>query len=619
MTTLRIDSFMGMFPKLSNRLLPDSAAASVQNARLLSGELRGIKTPSRIFTFSSGTNLSAYRLFKSDDTPVWLGLSDADSDVVKGPLVNDSLNRHYWTGEESYVAYNSDTRIENGDPAYRLGTPTPLAAASLVVTGGTDPTETRAYTYTFVNDWGEESAPAPVVQASGAVDGSWDLSGLPTSAPDMTNRQAISHKRIYRTVTGLSTVSYYLVEDNVPLGTASTSDTTTNSEAALGTVLDTFGWEVPPDTLQGLVVHPGGFLVGFDGSDLYFSERYRPHTWPPEYILSVEHEIVGLAVYNNMLGVMTKGTPYFFSGNRPENLTPIRSPIPEPCLSKASISATLRGVFYASPNGLVLFNEAGPTVVTSQIMSVEEWATYSPANMRGAAYAQEYIGFYATNRAIRFAPNERLGVFSEIDIIDNVDDILTDHTSGDLWLVQDNEVSEWEPPSGVPLFYTWLSKEFELTRPTNFGVFIVKTDQSAPVPVYDEDDIALLSAYNVAREAADPPDALNPINLTPVNGKLTTPVNVGTVPAGIDEIVQNQYPIGGSPLYDLDFVAASETEVNVTIFAGGEEVLTETIEPNVIYRMPSGFKSDLWQVRLVGNADIYSFAMASTKRELENV
>lgn len=616
MTALRIERFMGMAPKLSNRLLPDNAASSAQNARLLSGELRGVRTPSRIHQFSSGTNLSAYRLYKSNGTAVWLGLTNADSDVVKGPLVNDSYNRHYWTGEESYVAYNSDTRIENGDAAYRLGVPGPTAAASLAVSGGSGTVETRAYTYTFVNEFGEESAPAPVVSESGYVDGSWDLTSLPSTAVDTTNRATVTNKRVYRTVTGLSTVAYYFVAE-ITLAATTYSDTSENAQVALNSQCLSFGWDAPPDDLSGLTLHPGGFLVGFVGTDLYMSERYRPHAWPSGYVVSVEHEIVGLDIYNNMLTVLTKGYPYFFAGSRPENMTPVKAQSAEPCLSKASIASTLQGVMYASTNGLILFNEGGPSVVSRAIMSVEEWDSYSPASMRGAKYGEEYLGFYSSDRAIRFAPAEEFGVFVEIDLFDQIDDVVTDHTSGDLWLVRNNEVYEWEPPSGTPLYYSWTSKVFDFTRPINFGAMVVKAEgltieQNAA-------QTALLAAYNVARFTADPPDALNPINFTPLNGKRTTTVSVGTSPDGIDEITQNKYPLGGTPLYDTEFYLSVQTQVNITVYAKGEAILTIDADPNRLYRLPSGFKSDRWQFKFVGNSNVYSFAIAETPKELQNV
>lgn len=617
MTHLRFERFMGMAPRLSDRLLADTAAASAQNARLLSGELRGIKTPERIHKFTTGTVKSAYRLYKDDDTAVWMGFASNDVDVVKAPLKNDSYNRHYWTGDQAFIAYNSDTRIENDDPPYRLGTPGPVTAPTLAVVGGSGATEDRAYVYTFVNVWGEESRPSPVVSESGFVDGSWNLSLLETSGSDMANRQDIDAKRIYRTVTGLSTVSYFFVAE-IPIAQSTYSDTSTNAQVALNNSLQSFNWDLPEDDLVGLTGHPGGFLVAFKDRDLYFSERFRPHAWPTGYILSVEHPIVGLAIYGNMLAVLTKGHPVFYHGNRPDNMSPIKSQTAEPCLSKTSIASTLSGVLYASHNGLVLYNEGGPSVVTKPILTVEEWSTYSPQNLHAAVYGDQYIGYYSTIKAIKFSPSEPFGIFVELDRFDNVDNVMSDHTTGEMWLIRNNAVYKWEPPSGVPLYYRWLSKVFDFTRPLNFGAYAIKAEgETIEQSASDE---ALFTAYNAAILAADPPAALNPINFTPLNAKRTdTPIDVGTTPEGIDEIVQNRYPLGGSPLYDLEFMQSSLTQVTITIYADGRNILTRTVNPNQTYRIPSGFKAHTWQFELVGNSNVYSLAVAETPKELQNV
>jgi hypothetical protein len=45
---------------------------------------------------------------------------------------------------------------------------------------------------------------------------------------------------------------------------------------------------------------------------------------------------------------------------------------------------------------------------------------------------------------------------------------------------------------------------------------------------------------------------------------------------------------------------------------------TNTISSEVTQRLPAGFKSDVWQVQLIGNTPVYSFSMAETPKELRN-
>ena len=40
---------------------------------------------------------------------------------------------------------------------------------------------------------------------------------------------------------------------------------------------------MPPATLKGFIAMPNGFLIGFDGNNIYMSEAYHFHAWPAEY------------------------------------------------------------------------------------------------------------------------------------------------------------------------------------------------------------------------------------------------------------------------------------------------------------------------------------------------
>lgn len=111
---------------------------------------------------------------------------------------------------------------------------------------------------------------------------------------------------------------------------------------------------------------------------------------------------------------------------------------------------------------------------------------------------------------------------------------------------------------------------------------------------------------------------LNPINYTAINGVANPPVVVGQLPDGSDEIAL-RYPIGGSPLYDIQAIISYETTLLVRVYADG--VLVHEFEPEdqVMFRLPSGFKAHRYQFELIGNSNVYSLAAAETARELMDV
>ena len=616
MTSLRIDQFSGMAPRLSVRALPHTGAVDARNCRLLSGELRGFRQPTLEYepTLGVGEVLkSVYRTEKDDGTTVWMTFLNPDVDVVKGPLVNDAYDRYYWTGEEDFVAYLPIDDIAAAVTPNRLGVPSPVTAPGLSVAGGASPVETRAYCYTFVNTYGEESAPSPAVEVSGNTNGSWNLTGLETAGTDMTNRTALVTKNIYRTISGENSVEFFFVA-SVALATTTYNDTSSNATVAQNPILQSYNWRVPPDALVGLIAHPAGFLAGFVGRDLYFSEPYRPHAWPTQYILALDFMIVGLAIYNNMLCVLTTSQPYFVAGSHPSSMSPIKSPSIETCLSKGSIAATIAGVLYASPNGIVLFNENGPQVITQNIMTNEEWVDYRPAAIRAAQYGQTYVAFYETTQGFKFSPNEPMSLFTKIDHFTDVQNIVTDVLTGRLWLVMDNKVWEWEPPDGGHLYYTWLSKQFDFTRPVNFGACMLKYSDFVPTPT--EEILAAALEFNTARIVYP----LHTFNQVTYNGTREYTLAGSPIdPTTGNEFVQNKYPFGGSPLLSLASIEAAVGYVQLTIWADGNMVFSQNVASTRMRRLPAHFKAHVWQFQLVGNVDIYSFAIAETAKELEAV
>lgn len=618
---LRLEQFSGIAPKVSRQQLPPNMATSARNCRLLSGELRGLHEPKLVHTFSSTTNY-AVRI-PNTPTDTWVGFSQVDIDFAKGPLVNDAYDRYYWTGENSYLTMNTKTRIAGGSPSYKVGTPSPTTASITINVTGGDPelVETRAYTYTFVNEYGEESAPAEPTIASGPADGTWELSSLQAAdaAADMTGRSQLVETRIYRTVTGQSSALYYYV---TTIATAATShdDTSDSSEVVLNNILETFDWDVPPTTLKGLTAHPAGFFAAFNGREVFFSEPYRPWAWPVSYILAVEHDIVGLAVYGNMLMVMTESNPYYFSGTHPSNISPTQSQSVEPCLSKRGIVATLQGVLYPSPNGLVLFNQAGANVVTYSILSRDEWSQgFSPSTIKAAQRGMQYLAFYDDSNGFEFSPAEPLGQFSTLDRFSYISNILTDRYTGDVYLISNDRVFQWDDPTQKSVYYTWVSKEFDFPRPVNLAAAIVKMDllvDSVPeIPQADEKE-----AWNAVRMT----EPLHPIGFTAIGMPRREELPPVGFPADpYDEMGAGDrrvYPIGGSPLFitDPSFVLTSDV-VYLKVYADRKLVATLAARPNQTMRLPSGFKAHFWQFELTGNVDVYSVAVAETAKSLMNV
>lgn len=202
MTTITLEGFGGMRPKVDKRLLPAMASQAAANCKLWSGSIDPIRKPLVQFTpTKAGTMLSMYRMDdRAGGSDFWLSWP-FDVDAIRGAVV-DTRQRVYYTGHyeprvATYEMASAGTDTVNGSniyPAgygdsgtnyplafYSLGVHNPITLPVVAISGGIAADVSRAYLFTFVNAWGEESGASPVLTKTGKPDGTWTLSQLDTA------------------------------------------------------------------------------------------------------------------------------------------------------------------------------------------------------------------------------------------------------------------------------------------------------------------------------------------------------------------------------------------------------------------------------------------------------
>lgn len=186
MTGIAIKTFRGRVPRISTRLLDDNKAQVATDCVITNGKLVPLNRPGLVHTSlaaSIGT-LFRYKFGAERNWLVWPGTVD----VAKSSTSQDALGRFYFTGDgEPRMSTYADAISGPGPyPAawFVLGVTPPKTAPGVAVTGGSAPTEARAYLYTFVTQYGEESGPSPVTLFTGNVDGSWNLTALDAAPPN---------------------------------------------------------------------------------------------------------------------------------------------------------------------------------------------------------------------------------------------------------------------------------------------------------------------------------------------------------------------------------------------------------------------------------------------------
>ena len=354
---------------------------------------------------------------------------------------------------------------------------------------------------------------------------------------------------------------------------------------------------------------PNGYLVGWAGKRLLFSEPYRPHAWPAGYELATEFNIVSLGVFGSTLVIGTESQPYFGQGVSPASFTTQKIDAIEPCMSRRGMVSMTVGVLYPSVNGMVLANSSGVKTVTKDLFTKEEWSAYHPENFLAAHLGLQYMAFNSTGFGFLFDPENPTSRFIELDAFSGVEGLETDHYSGNILLLINDQVWEWDPdgqPTDMRVQWRWKSKTYHLPKPMNFGAARLNFetgDQSQQLPVLSE-----YLPYNQSLFAGA--TALNTINGGVLGGSPAQSIGIGVNPPNA-EIRQ---PLGGSLLYPIQSLLFLTSSVRLIISVRDKVVFDSTVTTEDIIRLPTGFKSDIWKIEMNGNTTVYSRQLRMTLR-----
>jgi len=612
MPQLKIMGFDGVIPRTSATMLNDNQAQLAEDVKLYSKELRYWRGPTvEPYTPPINTSTLFKYYYNSANDYVWLSWT-SNVDVVRGPVADTTDYRVYFTGDGGpKKTYNTLATSGTGPyPAESLnmGVPAPTAAPTVARVGaGTENVQNRVYVYTHVSTFGgviEESAPSPASDIVAVYDGdSVTINGF--SAPPTTGYN-ITHRRIYRSVTGATTDSYLFVAE-IPVATSSYSDALTSAE--LGEAISTIGWLPPPSDLHGLISHPSGSLAGFAGNTVYFSEPFYPHAWPLAYAISIPDAIVGLGIFGASVVVMTDRHPYIVSGAYPGAMTSERVPILEPCVSKQSIFSDEFGVVYASPNGMVGIGPSVRGVITSNLFAYNEWIEYRPELISGVVTNNQYFAIYPANpTGLKTMVINR----SDIPILSYISmkarAVHVDSKTAHLYYVDaaDGRIKHWDADDLNPQIYNWKSKRFVMPQGTTFSALKLDGDYDSigDAGSYNY-DVENIQARNTAKFSGD---ILGTLNSTELNFTyFDTAITSGNQYHGIE--------LNGSTLETIP-PQASARFVQVILYADGEKIAPalniSTFDP---VRIPP-FKSRTLEVEVVGNLSIRSINLATTVAEL---
>jgi hypothetical protein len=654
MAAVKLNMFKGIAPRVSPRLLGAENGQVAANCSLTSGELRPIAKPALEYA-PAITNTIESIFYADGDWFAWTG----DVDATRSPLPGEK--RYIFTGDGEPRITN-ETLATSSTPypyaARPLGLVAPQTAPTVTLAGNaglTGETVTRYYVYTFYDDWNQESAPSPVsTAATGQTDDDWEITGMDTAPANsgtvtgvhssgvttFTMAAAAKHwlrvgdaiilatsgdtvvvasvptattftvsgnyaaetswtrkaqwgtttKRIYRTAG--TAANFQLVVDNIASATTSYTDSLSGAQI-LGDDLLSTSWALPPYDLKGVITLPSGALAGFSGNEICFSEPFQPHAWPTEYRMRSDFEIVSLQFYSSGLVAGTTGNPFQIIGLDPGQMAaqPVNGVYP--CVAKRSTVSLVDSVGFATKEGFVTVGDSGVNIISKDWFSRNDWDAYAPTSME-AAYVRGKL--YIISRS---GVNQLL-IFDFLDgtglTVSYVDatSVHANPITGVLYFVNtvDNAIYEFDPIDGAPMQQDWRSRETVLPKAMNFGAGKVDFEyRQSP------EELAILQAEYDAIVVAN--EAI---------------ITAGATKGAVNSRVVNFSAVNGSAISKAVDPAEATAGVNFMLYTDDPRVplFTKHVTSTAAFRLPAGYKSDRFSIRVMGRILVKSVELAET-------
>lgn len=407
---------------------------------------------------------------------------------------------------------------------------------------------------------------------SGCSVGSFDITG--GIVTDIIDDYTFEYTQVLASVS-TTVVSagmlYRDVSENPPTTTArywgdSTYDFVDDFDSRdLFDILTTDDYDAPPEDLQGLTAIQNNILCGFVGNTLYFSEPGLPHAWPAKYAVTLEHNVVGIAAISGSALVVTDGYPYVVSGSDPANgMATARVDAKFPCLNKNSIVTMGYGVVYSTHDGLAVYSPtSGAAIITKLLYNNDTWQTaIDPTTVVAEYYGDNYFASHSTGAFI-FEQDTKIGGFF-VDADYSFSASWYDAVDGIVYYVSgvNGDIYQWDDLSQPAVTQEWKSKVIVTKNMINLGAARVIADYAQT----SEDWDAETTTWNAALFNWNLPD-----------------------------------------------------QITFRLWVDKELILTTTVNDGEIFRLPTGYRTDTFEVGVEGNVRVRAIHLAETAAGLREV
>lgn len=662
MPTLEV--FGGIAPKINPRLLPVGKAQMAVNCRMVSGKLEAFRAPITVDTPVKTNPITIYKV-KSNGTDKWLTWN-TDVDVVPSPVIGETLNRLYYSGDGEPRVTTVALATSGPDApvsAYTLGVPKPVTAPTVTPVGGSGTAETRVYFYTFVDPWGQEGQPSPFTSVTGFANStSWDLSGMNTAPNGGGTVTAVSSSGGVTTFTmGANDTRFLRVgEEVVFAGVHASLNGKWKITAVTSTTVDAITGSTHTGAVAGTWSRKAGWVAGTWKQRIYRSDSAGNRRFVAEQnanatysdtisnanlsTLTLESENYAMPPADLSGFVITpNGSIFAMRGNdiyisepfkpwawpsqyiRPIPFTPVGLGVAGSVVVVATkgLPYVLAGYHPENVQPVRAFDSALPCEAKRSVVGTSRGVVWdTPLGLAACAGGSAFLftkeGFTDKEWApyrVTFAGHydgKYLGWNS-------TQGFFMDLTTGDITPLSIIPVAAREDMETALLYIVhngairrWdSSPSAYLDYDWTSGILVMKKPTNFGAARVDADYDSLGDLTSEAAQAAEDL-AFNAAILARAE---TFGSSDSKTRGCVGELMLNEAMVGGSELREFSY-EYSARYLTVSFYAKGEVVRTKSLLNAQAFRLPSGFKHSEWHVRISGNIRADKVELAETMKEL---
>lgn len=505
---LNLNSFSGLQPRIPATSLPSNGATVAENIDFSSGELQSLRADFKLRDLA----VAAQSVFSEDGMRFYAWSEDVNP--VPSPLQSGvSHDLLYYTSNDDFRVTRLSLATPNGaapSTSYRVGVPRPkvrpvvtvvhpAAPTSPIATVSATPADTyevrleaaqkalnaaqigstqsatltRAYTYCYRNIYNEQGPPSdPVVVEIKAVTSNnittYSTVTIQITFDNNSEYVPITSADIFRTADSASGDEYfYCFAVAGSSGAVSTVDTT--AAGALNEVLASLNFYPPDPQLKGLFHLGNGILAAWKGRELWFSDAYKPWSWPPSYVLTFPHSIVGAMAHGAGALVTTVGEPVLVSGVGPDAMTQMPLAIPQAGVSKWAMLSLQGMAVYACNDGIVAVVGGQPDMrISSRFFTRNVWRERYGAGLSSMQFSYYDGRLVVFSKANAFVPfmlqlDEANGAMTELPkLVAKTAFVLV--TTDQMYTTNGSTLNQFGGGADLPM--RWRSADIVLPAPT---------------------------------------------------------------------------------------------------------------------------------------------------------